>query len=207
MKRGTLALSLAALLLSTLIGCSTTIPYPQRARLDSVPPEQRLGTNLTVRMSEELYNHVASIKPAAIGTSYTLAVGESIRANLTNALSPLFNSTQVSTQSLTELKGRGTVIDVELNSFDFDPTKNIFGSHDAKLAMQYHLYDDQGAKLTTISTDTSGTSGLTANEKVEHLFPAFATGYQTAMGRAYDQALQKSIDELLNKLKETLIHE
>lgn len=196
--------------ISGLSGCTITqgIPYTLSLRLRLAESSaEKLHQQLTVHMTEELAYLVVTSKPVNIpGTiAYTFPVGESVRVNLKNTLASLFGTVDVSIMPIERLKGKETVLDVELKTYDFHIAPSILGTHRAHLALQYSLYNERGNMLFTILTDTSGTSEMTSGEMWSRVVipgEAFvSSGWRSSIGRAYDEALAKSIDELVPNLK------
>ncbi len=210
-----------AILGAIVAGCATahSIPYASGGRrADQLLSGRKSDTPLAIRMRGELQKQVVEIKPGFPGAAaYRFFVGESIRANLVNTLGAQFRSVDVSTLSVEELTGRGAVLDVDLKSHDFQIPMSIFGTPTTRLGLEYGFYYDGGKKLFTIQTETTGTAGM-SGEPFEirkttadwGRFPvpegmSQVEPFLHAVGRSYDVALAKSIDELLIKLNETLL--
>lgn len=182
-----------------LVGCTQrTIPYRVTLRVDPLPSEQKLKPQLTVRMQKELSKLVVTVR------SLNFPVGESLIANFLTTLNPLFGAVQFSTLQLEQTKGKGCVLDVNLKSYDFRFARTILPTFSVKLVIEYGLYDENGNATTTFTTDTSCTSKLmTGGVVLGGIFqPALGdVSYRNSIGRAYDEALAKSIDVLITNMK------
>jgi len=232
----TIFLSLSCVVMvAAIVGCATTqsIPYATRGRhLDELPlgesfegrcliiqessekpvPEPKYDRELTLRINEEVTKLVVSVKPMNIPgtTSLVFHVGESMKSNLENTLRPLFRSVNFSTSPLKEVTNKGTVLDVELKSYDFNIASSIFGTHTSKLAIQYSLYEKE-KNIFTYLADTSGGSRETSSicttmDDMKRFsiptYPATYGPYVLSVGNSYDVALGRSLELLLDKLNE-----
>jgi hypothetical protein len=205
-----LILASAAALVS---GCAATltqpIPYRPALRL-SIAPTDKIDSALTVRMTEQLSNLVATVKPLdmPLTMSYTFAIGESLKSNLTNTLRAVFSKVTIDTSTLRQANIAPFTLNVELKSYELNIAPSIFGTHSSRLNIQYTLDDERGTRLLSLLTDTSGTSAGTSTELLGRVFvqgEAFqSSGYRASIGRAYDEALARSINELTTNMLRVL---
>lgn len=196
----------------SLSGCAKTVPYNAKLRLAGGPREQVLKQKLVVHMTDEQSKLVVNIKPLDIpGTnSYNFPVGESLKANLTNTLLPLFGSVELSTLDMDQYKGKAAVLDVDLKSYNLHIGPSILDAHSAALVISYALYDEDGKAVNAFTTDTSSTSKMTEEERdtaYKRIFIPFGQhiysgeSYENAIGRVYDEALAKSIYVLITNIE------
>ena len=191
-------------------GCVTTQPIPIHAnlRLD-IPAAQKQTDELTIRMTEELRRMNVTVHPIkmAMANSYSFEIGKSLESNLASALQDLFKTTRFSSLRLDDLSSSPFVLETELVNFEMKIGLSIFSAHTAKLGIRYSFYK-AGRKLFTIETKTEGTSEMHAGERWGHVMipgETFnASGYRDSIGRAYDDALAKSLNELIGKILEVL---
>lgn len=202
-----MAMPIVALAMLVLVaGCAQTIPCQSNLRLD-LPAGQKQTGKLTIRMADELRPLVVTVKPVKmpLTTSYKFQIGKTLEGNLTNTLGGLFQTVQVSTQAIEDIRSAPFVLEPELLDHRIKIGASIFSSHKAHLAIRYSFYRS-GKKVFTLETQTDGTSAMESSEIVGHVVVSLASagggarGYRQSIGRAYDQALAKSIDELAAKL-------
>jgi hypothetical protein len=191
-------------------GCAQTIPYKANLQLQPIPSEDKLNRNLTTLMSEKLKELVVTIKPIDIpgATAYRFQVGESMQTNFLNIFGQLFQDVKISTSSLIELSNTSYFLEVQLDNYDFHIAPSIFGTHTAKLQIRYSFYDTNKTLLFTITTETNGSSVSTQAEIWGRVYIPFealvSSGYRNSIARAYDEALAKSIDELIKLIEKAL---
>lgn len=193
-------------------GCVQQIPYRANLRLD-IPAVEKQTDELTIRMSKELQSLVVTVKPIKIpGTiAYKFSIGKSLEANLTSTLSDLFSTVQVSTLPLSELGSQAIVLEVELVGYDFNIAPSIAGTHSVKLDIRYSVYGAGRHQLFTLETNSEGTSAERLSQSWGRVYiPGIGFidtspyKYKSTIGRAYDEALAKSIDKLVSKMIEVL---
>jgi hypothetical protein len=196
-------------------GCAATItqpiPYRPSLRLQAAPTE-KIDRALTVRMSEQLGNLVATVKPIdmPLAITYTFAIGNSLKANLANTLGSMFTKVTIDTSNPAPGNIAPLTLNVELKSYELTIAPTIFGTHSTQLNVQYTLDDEHGTRLLTLLTETHGTSAGTTGELLGRVFVpgevSQSSGYRASIGRAYDQALAQSIDALATNLLQVLAH-
>lgn len=142
-----------------LAGCAQTIPHKANLRL-AIPAKEKRTEELTIRMSEELQSLVVTVKPIKIpaAMAYRFHIGKSLEANLTSVLSDLFGTVQISTLPLMELGAKDYVLEVKLVGYDLQISPSVFGTHSAKLNINYSVYGAGGRQLLTLETNSEGTS-------------------------------------------------
>lgn len=191
-------------------GCAQTIPYKGNLQIQPIPSEEKIKGKLTTLMSEKLKALVVTIKPVKIvgGTSYKFQIGQSMQANYLSTLGHLFQGVNISTQALNELNDASYFLEVQLNKYDFYIAPSVFGTHTARLGIKYSFYEANKTPLFTIITETNGSSASTGLERWGRVFIpgeiVISSGYRNSIGRAYDEALAKSIDQLITFIMKTL---
>jgi hypothetical protein len=204
-------LLLVLFVLLVFAGCAQTIPYKGNLQIQPIPSEERIRGKLKTLMSEKLKGLVVTIKPVKMpgATSYKFQVGQSMQTNYLNTLGPLFQDVKISAQTLNELSNTDYFLEVQLINYDFHIAPSIFGTHTAKLEIKYSFYDTNKAPLFTMTKETNGSSASTGVERWGRVFipgeVVISSGYRNSIGRAYDEALAKSIDELIKLIQKTLI--
>lgn len=192
--------------LTLLTGCTQSIPIRANLQLD-IPATQKRTDELTIRMTEELRRMEINVQPIkmAMANSYKFEIGKSLESNLVSAFKYLFKSTSVSSLQLNDLSSLPFVLEADLVNFEMEIGKTIFSTHTAKLAIRYSFYKT-GHKLFSIETNTEGTNMMSADAIVGHvLIPGeslSASGYRGSIGKAYEDALAKSVNELVTKILE-----
>jgi len=192
-------------------GCAQLIPCRANLRLN-IPATQKRTDELTIRMTEELRRLDIIVRPSKmpLTMSYKFQIGKSLEGNLASALQDIFSTTRVSSLPINDLKLAPFVLETELVNWDIHVGVSIFSAHTAKLAIRYSFYQ-AGRQLFTLETKTDGSSSMTSGEIWGRvLIPGevgYASGYRGSIGRAYDEALAKSVNELVGKILEVVPRE
>lgn len=218
-KRGasTCALLLTGIALAILSsGCvklTQSIPYRANLRLD-IPVAQKRTNELTIRLSEELRRKEVVVKPIKmpLTMSYRFQIGKSLEGNLRSALKGLFSTNRISSLPISELNSSPLVLETELVSYDLKIGATIWSTHTANLVIRYSFYEG-GRPVFTLETKTDGASTMSSGEKWGHVLISMsvdgseainASRYRGSIGRAYDEGLAKSVNELVDKILEVV---
>jgi hypothetical protein len=199
-------------------GCAQLIPCQKNLTLD-IPAAQKSTDELTIRMTEELRRLDVIIKPVKmpLTTSYKFQIGKSLESNLTSAFQDIFLTTQISSLPMSNLANSPFVLEVELLSCDIHIGVSIASEHTANLTIRYSFYKE-GRQMFILETKTDGASSVKPGELSIpvgiNMSTAAGAGlasgiashaYKQAIGRAYDEALAKSVSQLAGKIPEVVI--
>lgn len=188
-------------------GCVNTIPCQTNLRLN-IPAAQKRTDELTIRMTEELRRLDVIVKPfkMPLSDSYKFQIGKSLEGNLATALQDLFRTTRVSSLPINDLTNSAFVLETELVNYDIKIGASILSSHTAKLVIRYSFYH-AGRQMFTLETQTDGSSAMSSGEVTGAIIIGLVVNaggsapfYEHSIGRAYDEALAKSVNELVGKI-------